>query len=190
MPEVTVYIAHSLDGYIADAEGSIGWLAPYDACDYGYDAFFRSIDALVMGAATYRECRRVAEWPYRGKAAIVMTKSGRIDEDGLAVFDDRTAVEIAYDLERAGLRRIWVVGGGAPIRAFLDAGLVRRLTTFVIPVILGSGTPLWRPGARRCEVALERCVTHVNGVVEMVHAVTPTRGRGPSRGGDRGPATG
>lgn len=176
MPEVAVHIAHSLDGYIADAEGSIGWLAPYDACDYGYDTFYGRIDALVMGAATYRECRRAAEWPYRGKATMVMTKSGRIDDDGLAVFDDRTVVEIAYDLERAGLRRIWVVGGGGPIRAFLDAGLVRRLTTFVIPVILGSGTPLWKSGTRRWAATLERSVTHANGVVEMVHTVTPAHG--------------
>jgi dihydrofolate reductase len=178
MPEVAVYIAHSLDGYIADAEGSIGWLTPFDACDYGYDAFYGRIDALVMGATTYRECRRTAEWPYRGKATIVMTRSGRIDEDGLAVFDDRTAVEIAYDLERAGLRRIWVVGGGGPIRAFLDAGLVRRLTTFAIPVILGGGTPLWKPGARRWEATLERSTTYANGVVETVHAISAPGGRG------------
>jgi dihydrofolate reductase len=176
MTDITVYIAHSIDGYIADAEGSIGWLAPYDGWDYGYDAFYAGIDALVMGAATYRECRRFAEWPYRGKAVMVMTKSGRLDEDGLAVFDDRSAVEIALDLERAGLRRIWVVGGGGPIRAFLDAGLVRRLRIFQIPVIVGSGTPLWKPGKRRWQATPERAVVYGNGVVETVYTVSAPRG--------------
>jgi dihydrofolate reductase len=99
MTDVTVYIAHSIDGYIADRDGSIAWLAPFDGVDYGYEAFVARIDALVMGAGTYRDCRAFAEWPYRGKAVIVMTKSGRLDEDGLAVFDYRTATEIytTYD---------------------------------------------------------------------------------------------
>ncbi len=166
MTDITVYIAHSIDGYIADRDGSLGWLAPFEGWDFGYDAFYRSIDALVMGAATYRECRAFAEWPYRGKAVMVMTRSGRIDEDGLAVFDDRTAVEIAVDLERAGLGRIWVVGGGGPIRAFLDAGLVRRLKTFQIPVLLGAGTPLWVTGRKRWAVKPVKTAVHGNGVVE------------------------
>lgn len=176
MTDVTIYIAQSLDGYIADAEGSIAWLGPYEGWDYGYDAFFTRIDCVVMGAATYRDCRRFAEWPYRGKAVIVMTRSGRLDDDGFAVFDDRTAVEIAYDLERAGLGRIWVAGGGGPIRAFLDAGLVHRLRIFTIPIILGSGTPLWKSGKRRRQVSLERAVAHGNGVVETVHLVTASPG--------------
>ncbi len=166
MTEVTVYIAHSIDGYIADRDGGIGWLAPYDGWDFGFDAFFRGIDAVVMGATTYRECRRFPDWPHRGKAAIVMTRSGRLDEDGLAVFDDRTPVEITVDLERAGLGRIWVVGGGGPIRAFLDAGLVRRLRTFQIPVLLGAGTPLWVAGRRGWSARPLRTVVHGNGVIE------------------------
>jgi len=166
MTDVTVYIAQSLDGYIADADGSIAWLKPFEDWDYGWDAFYARIDAVVMGAATYRDSRRFPEWPHRGKAVFVMTKSGRLDEDGLAVFDDRSAAEIAYDLERAGLGRIWVAGGGGPIRAFLDSGLVRRLRIFQIPVLLGAGTPLWVAGRTR-RTARSRAVTvHGNGVVE------------------------
>ena len=175
MVEVVVHIAQSIDGFIADRDGSVDWLKPYEGHDYGWDAFYGRIDALVMGATTYRECRRFAEWPYRGKPTMVMTKSGRIDDDGLAVFDDRTAVEIAVDLERAGLRRVWVVGGAGPIRAFLDAGLVRRMHLFQIPVVLGGGTALWGAGKRRWEAVLERAVTHGNGVVETVHTIAAPR---------------
>jgi dihydrofolate reductase len=177
MTEVTVYIAHSIDGMIADRDGSIGWLAPFDAWDFGYDAFYARVDAVVMGSTTYRECRGFAEWPYRGKAAIVMTKSGPIDGDGLAVFDDRTAVEIAIDLERAGLGRIWVVGGGGPIRAFLDAGLVRRLRLFQIPVVLGAGTPLWVPGRRSWTARPIKAALHGNGVVETDYEIVPAPDR-------------
>lgn len=174
MPEVVVHIAHSLDGFIADRDGSIDWLKPFEAEDYGWDAFVAAIDAVVMGSTTYRQCRRFPDWPYRGKAAFVMTKGPRIDEDGLAVFDDRTATEIALDCERAGLRRIWVVGGGGPIRAFLDAGLVRRMHLFQIPVVLGDGTPLWRPGRKGFEARTLRTTAHPNGVVEIVAAIAPT----------------
>ncbi|MER2605067.1 MAG: dihydrofolate reductase family protein [Siculibacillus sp.] len=171
MVEVVVHIAHSIDGLIADRDGSVDWLKPYETEDYGYEAFYGRVDAMVMGATTYRECRRFADWPYRGKAVMVMTKGGRIDDDGLAVFDDRTAVEIAVDLERAGLGRIWVVGGGGPIRAFLDAGLVRRMHLFQIPVILGGGTPLWVPGRKAWRGRPLRSVAYANGVVETVHAI-------------------
>lgn len=171
MVEVVVYIAHSLDGLIADRDGGIDWLKPFDAVDYGWEAFYGRIDAVVMGSTTYRECRRMGEWPYRGKAAIVMTKGPRIDEDGLAVFDDRTPVEIATDLERAGLGRIWVVGGGGPIRAFLDAGLVRRMHLFQIPVVLGAGTALWPPGRRTWTARTLHTTAYPNGVVETVYTI-------------------
>lgn len=178
MPEVVVYIAHSIDGLIADRDGSIEWLKPYDAVDYGYEAFVASIDAVVMGSVTYRECRQFPEWPYPRKATFVMTKGPRIDEDGLAVFDDRTPVEIAVDCERAGLKRIWVVGGGGPIRAFLDAGLVRRMHLFQIPVILGQGTPLWPPGRKTWEARVLRATLYPNGVVETVHTIEAPSLRG------------
>lgn len=180
MVEVIVYVAHSIDGYIADRDGAIGWLTPWDGWDYGYDAFYGRIDAVVMGATTYRDCRRFADWPYPGKAVVVMTKSGRIDDDGLAVFDDRTPVEITVDLERAGRGRIWVAGGGGPIRAFLDAGLVRRLRTFQIPVLLGAGTPLWVAGRRSWAARPLRTVVHGNGVVECDWEIAAD----PARAGD------
>ena len=170
--EVLVYIAHSIDGFIADRDGSVDWLKPFETEDYGYEAFWAKIDAVVMGAATYRQCRRFAEWPYRGRAAVVMTSGPRIDEDGLAVFDSRTAVEIALDLERGGLRRVWVVGGGGPIRAFLDAGLVRRIHLFQIPVLLGAGTPLWVAGRKAWDAETVATTVHRNGVVETEYAVS------------------
>ncbi len=172
MAEIVVYIAQSVDGFIADRAGSVDWLKPFETEDYGWEAFYGRIDALVMGANTYRDCRRLAEWPYRGKACMVMTSGPRIDEDGFAVFDGRTPVEIAIDLERAGLRRIWVVGGGGPIRAFLDAGLLRRIHLFQMPVILGGGTPLWRSGKKAWPLATRRVTTFRNGVVETEYAVS------------------
>ena len=171
MAEVVVYIAHSIDGYIADRAGTVGWLKPFEGYDFGYDAFFRTIDAVVMGSNTYRMIRDLGTWPYAGRSAIVMTKGPPIDGDGHAVFDDRTPSELLQDLIHAGRRRIWIVGGGGVIRAFLDARLVKRLILFQIPILIGGGTALWPQGKRATDVSLRRTSTHANGVVETEYEI-------------------
>jgi dihydrofolate reductase len=171
MPEVILYIAHSIDGFIADREGGLGWLRPFEGYDFGYDAFYARIDAVVMGRKTYQDCRSFPEWPYRGRSTVVMTKGRPVDGDGLAVFDDRTPAEILIDLEHAGRKRVWVVGGGGPVRAFLDAKLLKRLILFQIPVVLGNGAPLWPPGKRQVGLTLRRAATHANGVVETEYEI-------------------
>ena len=171
MPDVILYIAHSIDGFIADRDGKIGWLHPYDGWDFGYDAFYARIDAVVMGRKTYQDCRGFPEWPYRGRSAVVMTKGPPVDQDGLAVFDGRTPQEILIDLEHAGRRHVWLAGGGGPVRAFLDAGLLKRAILFQIPVVLGSGAPLWPPGRKTFPAKLRRAATHMNGVVETEYEI-------------------
>ena len=69
MGRVRFYVATSLDGFIADRDGGVDWMAPYDARLYGYDAFVDEIGALVMGRRTYEIIRAVGEWPYVGKRA-------------------------------------------------------------------------------------------------------------------------
>ncbi len=171
MAEVVIYIAHSVDGFISDRSGGLDWLAPFEGYDFGYDRFVAGVDAVVMGSNTYRVVRSQGDWPYRGRSAIVMTKGAPIDGDGLAVFDDRTPAELVQDLIHAGRRRIWVVGGGGVIRAFIDARLVKRLILFQIPVLLGGGASLWPPGKRKTELKLLRATTHLNGVVETEHEI-------------------
>lgn len=166
MTDVVLYIAHSLDGYIADATGGLDWLKPYEGYDFGYDGFMRGIDALVMGRRTYQQVRTFGEWPYAGKSVVVMTKGRPLDGDGLAVFDERSPAEIMADLGHAGRRQVWMVGGGGPLRAFLDARLIDKLILFQIPEILGHGTPLWPAGRRRVTPRLRHASVHQNGVIE------------------------
>ena len=171
MAEIVVYIAHSVDGFIADRAHGLGWLKPFEGYDFGYDGFVGKVDAVVMGARTYRDVRGFGTWPYPGRSAIVLTKGPPIDGDGLAVFDDRTPGELVEDLVRAGRRRIWVVGGGGVIRAFIDARLVRRLILFQIPVLLGGGAALWPAGKRSTDLQLTRVASHRNGVVETEYEI-------------------
>ncbi|MDR3493315.1 MAG: dihydrofolate reductase [Ancalomicrobiaceae bacterium] len=172
MAEVVVYIAHSVDGFIADRSGGLDFLKPFDGYDFGYDAFIAKIDAVIMGANTYRACRTFSDWPYPGRSAIVMTKGPPIDGDGYAVFDGRTPAEIMEDVIQAGRRRIFVVGGGGVVRAFIDARLVKKLILFQIPVVLGGGAPLWPPGRRSVPLTLVKAAAHRNGVVETEYDIS------------------
>ena len=76
MPQTTLYIAASVDGYIADANGGVTWLPSGDSNgnDYGYAAFYASVDALLMGRRTYDQVLTFGEWPYPGKPAYVFTR--------------------------------------------------------------------------------------------------------------------
>ena len=83
MPQITLYIAASVDGYIADAAGGVGWLPSGDGGgdDYGYAGFYAGVYAIVMGRRTYEQVRGFGvPWPYPGKPAYVFTN--RVPDDG------------------------------------------------------------------------------------------------------------
>lgn len=170
MTEWVGYIAMALDGRIADADGGIGWLDDFgvEGSDNGYEAFYASVDALVMGRATL-DAIAGHDWPYAGKPAFVLT--GRPLP---APRDDLTAVADIADLQArvaaGGYRRVWVVGGGETLRAALDAGLLNRLQVFVLPVVLGGGPLLISDGAR-VDLRVEGHRAHPGGIVELSYAI-------------------
>lgn len=155
--QVAVFIAVSLDGFIARPDGAIDWLSvvALPGEDYGYRAFFDSVDALVVGRRTYEVALGFESWPYANKRCIVLTHRAPPARDGEEFFDG-PAVELAWRLERDGVRRVYVDGGDV-IRQFLHAGLVTDLTLSVIPVLLGDGVRLF--GATGRDLPL-RLVAH------------------------------
>jgi dihydrofolate reductase len=145
--KVTLYIAASLDGFIAGPEGELDWLDLVDCPgeDYGYDPFYASVDVLVMGRKTYEVPAGVAEWPYPGKPSYVLTRQNlKTDRDDVTFVSDpvETLVE---NLRLQGFQHLWLAGGGELIRAFLAQGLIDEHIISIIPVILGAGIPLLPP---------------------------------------------
>jgi dihydrofolate reductase len=164
-PQCAVFIAASLDGFIARSDGGLDWLSVVErpSEDYGYRAFFDGVDALVMGRRTYDTVLGFDDWPYTGKRCLVLTHapaSPRADEEFVsgapAVLLDRLGAE--------GVRRVYV-DGGAVIRQFLAAGLVDELTVSLIPVLLGDGIPLFVGGGDPASLA-----------TPIATPATPTRG--------------
>ena len=153
MPMIRVYIAQSLDGYIARPDGGIDWLRPFDDVDYGYSAFIREIGTVVMGRKSYDVARSFGDWPYQSMRSVVIT-SGPLDDAPPSV--TRVGADIARlatALRAAGAKDAWIMGGAMTINAFLSANAIDRLDLFTVPILLGLGIPLFAPG--RPETALK-----------------------------------
>lgn len=150
----SVFIATSLDGYIARKDGRLDWLPGSDGGamgeDHGYEDFFASVDTLVMGRNTYETVLGFKEWPYRGKRVIVLSRgypnSLKPLADGVEGISAAPR-DLAHQLEASGASHVYV-DGGKTIQGFLDAGLIHDMTITRVPVLIGEGIPLFGPLAR------------------------------------------
>jgi len=140
MRKVCLFIATSLDGYIAGPSGEIDWL--FSDEDYGYKEFYAGVEVIVMGRKTYDQCLLFDEWPYSGKEAHVLTRNPRHTVDPRVSFASEPVPVLVGRLRLGGEGKIWLVGGGEANRLFLEHDLVDELIVSVHPTMLGSGIPL------------------------------------------------
>lgn len=168
-PLFRVYIAMSLDGYIATPDGEVDWLEPFQAADFGYQDFIATIGSIVMGRKTYEQVCGFGAWPYPGKRTLVLSSrplAGLPDGTSVARGDIRA---LAADLKAAG-RDVWIHGGARTIRGFLDLGLADRLEIYVIPVLLGDGLPLFPRTDQRARLTLDGTQAFPCGVVKLAYS--------------------
>ena len=159
-PQCSVFIATSLDGFIARADGRIDWLEAANTTipageDCGYAAFFASVDGMVMGRGTFETVLSFPTWPYGEKPVYVLSRT--LAQLPQAVpptlsLTSEPPTELLERLYAQGHRHLYV-DGGRTIQGFLSAGLIQELTITVIPVLLGAGRPLFGP--LWADVALE-----------------------------------
>jgi len=171
MSRIRLYIAVSLDGYIATPDGGVAWLEPFNAGDYGYEDFLKSIGTLVMGRATFDQVQGFGDWPYEGKRAIVMTSRPVETLPEGAEVRNANATAVADEARAFDGGDVWLTGGGNVVRQFLDAGLIDEMELFVMPLLLGAGVRLFPDGASRSGLALKDSQPHPNGVVRLLYAV-------------------
>lgn len=144
MPQTRIYIAQSLDGFIARADGNIDWLRPFDDVDYGYSAFIREIGTIVMGRKSYEMARSFGDWPYPPAVRTLVITSNALNDAPPSV--TRVGADIprlVTALRAAGDKDIWIMGGARTINAFLAIGAIDRLDLFTLPVLLGGGIRLF-----------------------------------------------
>ena len=168
MAVIVYYVAASLDGFIGTLEGGVEWLAPFDdrAEDHGYAEFYASVDAVLVGGRTYDAYLAHGEWPFPGKPCWVLTRRDRRATRAEATFTDREPAEIARELERRGVKRAWLVGGGELAGAFRDAGLIDEYIISYLPTILGDGIPIFGFSSDKEALALSGSRVYPGGIVQ------------------------
>lgn len=145
MPKIRFYFAASLDGFIADPNGGVGFLDAFHDEDHGFDDFMSSIDILVMGRETYKFVEDYGSWPYGKMRTIVLTH--KAIENPLAELETRVVHDttlFARELRSTAKGDIWIVGGGEVMGAFLGDGEVDQIEMSVIPVAIGVGIPMYK----------------------------------------------
>ena len=168
----SVYLAVSLDGYIARADGGLDWLSAVEleGEDYGFQAFLDSVDTLVLGRSTYEVVRDFEPWPYAGKRCVVLSHRPLEPRHGEEAFAGSPA-ELVERLCGQGARRAYV-DGGATVRQFLAAGLVDDLTLSVIPILLGDGIPLFDGGVPETRLVLDGSQSWSSGLCQLRYRVS------------------
>jgi dihydrofolate reductase len=144
---VRIFIAASLDGYIAASDGGLDWLneaADPEGGDGGFSDFMKGVDAVLMGRATFETVVSFGQWPY-DKPVIVLSNSLSAVPDNLAAKAQIDSGEPASLIERLGARGLHdlYIDGGVTIQRFLASDLVDEMTITRVPVVLGSGIPLF-----------------------------------------------
>lgn len=169
-PKISIYIATSIDGYIARKDNSLDWLdrvGGFDE-DYGFEKLLGSIDALIIGRKTYEVATTVPE-PYPGKRVVVLSKSlGSVRSD-MELYQGDLG-ELVRKLHKEGIKHIWV-DGGSTISQFLSSKLVDEMTLSIIPVILGSGIPLFQVITKEIPFRLISSQGYRSGLVQLHYEI-------------------
>jgi dihydrofolate reductase len=169
----SVFIATSLDGFIARQDGALDWLPADGGEPHGYDEFIAAVDAIVIGRKTFETVLAFDPWPYGTKQVVVLsTRPSALRAPDGAVCDMMTGTpaEVVTRLSARGFEHLYI-DGGVTIQGFLEAGLIQRLIITRIPVLLGRGIPLFGPLSR--DVRLEHIGTrsYPSGMVQSEYLV-------------------
>ena len=170
--KASVFVGTSVDGYIARPDGALDFLPPDGGEPHGYDEFMASVDALIIGRKTYETVLEFATWPYGEKPVFVLSSNALRPPPPGAIVERMTGApeEIAATLTNRGFRHAYV-DGGTTIQSFLRAGLIQRLTITRVPVIIGSGVPLFGPTTRDVELKHIKTQQYVSGLVKSEYEV-------------------
>lgn len=165
--KVSLFIATSLDGYIAREDGGIDWL--FDDQDYGYEAFYDEVDTVIMGRHTWDKLKELGDYPYDGKEGVVFSKSLAGQTDPNVTFVTEPAKDWIGRAKQEEGGTIWLMGGSKLVDECLQTGMVDEIIMSIHPILLGQGIPLFR--GKQPEMALELVSSKSfhTGLVQLVY---------------------
>lgn len=165
MPKVVLFIATSLDGYIASPDGTVDWL--FHDADYGYTEFMASVDAVVMGRKTWEQASTFEDVPFAGKQVFVFSHSQSSANESRIRFVQGDPETTISEIQGTFKKDIWLVGGGDLIQQFIASNLIDEFRIFVHPIILGQGIRLFTEQSQRTILSFESSQSFPSGLVEL-----------------------
>src|SRR6266446_7110724 len=169
----SVFVGTSLDGFIARVNGSFDFLSPAGDEPHGYEEFMATVDALVIGRKTFETVLGFGGWAYGKKPVFVLSSRSIATAPPGAVVEQMAGAppDIASQLEARGIKNVYV-DGGITIQRFLQAGLSHRLIITRVPVLIGTGIPLF--GAIPRDILLKHVGTrqYASGLVQSEYPIT------------------
>lgn len=170
-----LYIAVSVDGYIADEKDSVEWISGHDNNGQNEDTFtpfFESVDTIIMGRKTYNQIVQELSpnhWPYDGAKTFVITHNIEKDDSEHDVcFCDVPASRLVAEMRQSNGKNIWICGGAQIVRELIAKDLIDTYHLAIIPVILGKGTRLFDSTSRPVELTLTYTKDY-NGIIELIY---------------------
>lgn len=170
MRKIRLFIAASLDGYIARTSGDIDWL--FTDADYGYTEFYEQIDTLLMGRKTYEQVLTFGEYPYQDKKAYIFSQRRPPETQEFVEFITDNWITFLRQLREQPGRDIWLVGGGQLIHFCFKENFVDELILAIHPFILGSGIPLIiQDKSLEVQLTLKQVQTYESGLLQVFYDV-------------------
>ena len=177
-----VFIATSLDGFIARKDNQLDWLSkqPTQGEDHGWERFMESVDGLVMGRGTYETVLTLGPWPYR-KQVVVMSKT-LVQADVPHELMENVRItaldppELMHDLKNEGWSRAYI-DGGRVVQSFLRRGLIQDLVLTTIPILIGEGIRLFGEVEGDIDLELLGTTSFESGLVQARYGVKDSGSR-------------
>jgi dihydrofolate reductase len=177
MKKIILYIAASIDGRIAESDGSIEWLSEFPITkemNYGYKEFMASIDTIIIGGRSWRELSNMdAMDAYADKMVYVVSRHNWGDNENVN-FITENVVEQITNLRNESGKDIWLFGGGELVSMLLAADLVDEMQIAYIPVILGEGIPLFPKQPKESNWKLTGNTTYDTGIIKVDYSIDRT----------------
>jgi dihydrofolate reductase len=169
--KVILFIALSLDGYIAKPNNDLGFLSIVDqeGEDYGYSVFTNTIDTVIMGRKTYDwVMSKVPEFPHADKEVYIITRSPKPNLGNIKFYTGNLN-ELVLKLEKGKGKNIFIDGGAEIVNLLLRENLIDEFYISIIPILVGNGIRLFREGIPEQQLKLVNSKQFKTGLVQLYY---------------------